>query len=63
MMQTTLRKIRGARPCGMHLENDRRIGYFKSRHGFGHIWRPADVPTNGVDAAIDAAKGGADGIR
>ena len=59
MMQTTLRKIRGARPCGMHLENDRRIGYLKLRHGLGKDCsddKPIDITTiveiNGLDDAL-----------
>ena len=35
MMQTTLRKIRAADPCGMRLEDGQRVGYLKLRHHLG----------------------------
>ena len=59
MMQTTLRKIRAADPCGMRLKNGQRVGYLKLRHhlGKGHgDDTPIDIATildsNGLDYAL-----------
>ena len=60
MMQTTLRKIRAADPCGMRLKNGQRVGYLKLRHhlgkGYGDDDTPIDITTiidsNGVDYAL-----------
>lgn len=59
MMQTTLRKIRAAGPCGMRLEDGQRVGYLKLRHylGKGHgDDTPVDIATildnNGLDDAL-----------
>ena len=43
MMQTTLRKIRAAEPCGMRLEDAKSVRYLKLRHhlGRGHARRAA----------------------
>lgn len=58
-MQTTLRKIRAAGPCGMRLEDGQRVGYLKLRHhlGKGHgDDTPIDITTildsNGLDDAL-----------
>lgn len=59
MMQTTLRKIRAAKPCGMRLEDGQRVGYLKLRHylgrGYGD-YTPVDIVTildsNGLDDAL-----------
>ena len=37
MMQTTLRKIRAAGPCGMRLEDGQRVGYLKLRHRMAYL--------------------------
>ena len=58
-MTTTLRKIRAAGPCGMQLEDGRRVGYLKLRHhlgkGYGD-YTPVDIATildsNGFDDAL-----------
>ena len=59
MMQTTLRKIRAAGPCGTQLEDGQRVGYLKLRHhlGKGHGDNtPVDIATildsNGLDDAL-----------
>ena len=59
MMQTTLRKIRAASPCGMRLEGGERVGYLKLRHYLGKYWgddTPIDITTiidsNGLDDAL-----------
>ncbi len=60
MMQTTLRKIRAADPCGMRLEEDaKRVGYLKLRHRLGKGYgddTPIDIATiidnNGLDYAL-----------
>ena len=58
MMQTTLRKIRAARPCGMRLEDGQR-GYLKLRHHLGEGYgddTPVDITaiidSNGLDYAL-----------
>ena len=59
MMQTTLRKIRAAGPCGMWLKNGQRVGYLKLRHHLGKGYgddTPIDIATildsNGVEDAL-----------
>ena len=59
MMQTTLRKIRAAGPCGMRLEDGQRVGYLKLRHYLGKGYgddTPVDIATildsNGLDDAL-----------
>ena len=59
MMQTTLRKIRAAGPCGMRLEDGQRVGYLKLRHHLGKGYgdhTPIDITTildiNGLDDAL-----------
>ena len=59
MMQTTLRRIRAAGPCGMQLEDGRRVGYLKLRHHLGKGYgddTPVDIATildsNGFDDAL-----------
>ena len=59
MMQTTLRKIRAASPCGMRLENGQRFGYLKLRHHLGKGYgddTPINIATildsNGLDDAL-----------
>ena len=59
MMQTTLRKIRAAGPCGMRLEDGQRVGYLKLRHYLGKGYgddKPIDIATildsNGVEDAL-----------
>ena len=60
MMQTTLRKIRAAGPCGMRLEDGQRVGYLKLKFhlgkGYGDDDTPIDITTiidsNGVDYAL-----------
>ena len=59
MMQTTLRKIRAAGPCGMRLKDGKRVGYLKLRHHLGKGYgddTPVDIATiidsNGVDDAL-----------
>ena len=59
MMQTTLRKIRAAFPCGMQLEDGQRVGYLKLRHYLGKGYgddTPVDIATildsNGLDDAL-----------
>lgn len=59
MMQTTLRRIRAAGPCGMRLEDGQRVGYLKLRHHLGEGWgddTPVDIATiidsNGLDDAL-----------
>ena len=59
MMQTTLRKIRAAGPCGMRLEDGERVGYLKLRHHLGKGYgdnTPVDIATildsNGLDDAL-----------
>ena len=59
MMQTTLRKIRAAGPCGMQLKNGQRVGYLKLRHHLGRGYgddTPIDIATiidsNGLDYAL-----------
>ena len=59
MMQTTLRKIRAADPCGMRLKNGQRVGYLKLKHHLGKDYgddTPIDITTiidsNGVDDAL-----------
>ena len=47
-MQTTLRKIRAADPCGMRLEEGRRVGYLKLKHHLGEGYgddTPVDIAT------------------
>ena len=58
MMQTTLRKIRAADPCGMRLEDGQR-GYLKLKFHLGKGWgddTPVDIATiidsNGLDYAL-----------
>ena len=58
-MQTTLRKIRAAGPCGMQLEDGQRVGYLKLRHHLGKGYgdnTPVDIATildsNGFDDAL-----------
>ena len=58
MMQTTLRKIRAADPCGMRLEDGQR-GYLKLRHYLGKGYgddTPVDIATiidsSGLDYAL-----------
>ena len=58
-MQTTLRRIRAAGPCGMQLEDGRRVGYLKLRHHLGKGYgddTPVDIATiidsNGLDDAL-----------
>lgn len=59
MMQTTLRRIRAAGPCGMQLEDGQRVGYLKLRHHLGKGYgdnTPIDIATildsNGFDDAL-----------
>ena len=57
MMQTTLRKIRAADPCGMRLEDPKSVGYLKLRHHLGYgDDTPIDIATildsNGLDYAL-----------
>lgn len=59
MMQTTLRKIRAAGPCGMRLDDGKRVGYLKLRHYLGKGYgddTPIDITTildsNGLDDAL-----------
>lgn len=59
MMQTTLRKIRAAGPCGMRLVDRQRVGYLKLRHNLGKGYgndTPIDIATilesNGLDDAL-----------
>ena len=59
MMQTTLRKIRAADPCGIRLEDGQRVGYLnlKLHLGSGHgDDTPVDIATivecNGLDYAL-----------
>ena len=59
MMQTTLRKIRAAGPCGMRLEDGERVGYLKLLHHLGDGYgddTPVDITTildsNGLDDAL-----------
>ena len=59
MMQTTLRRIRAAGPCGMQLDDGRRVGYLKLRHHLGKGYgddTPVDIATildsNGFDDAL-----------
>lgn len=59
MMQTTLRKIRAAGPCGMRLDDGKRVGYLKLRHYLGKGYgddTPIDIATildsNGLDDAL-----------
>ena len=60
MMQTTLRKIRAADPCGMRLEDAKSVGYLKLKFhlgkGYGDDDTPIDVATildsNGLDYAL-----------
>ena len=59
MMQTTLRKIRAAGPCGMRLDDGKRVGYLKLRHHLGEGYgddTPVDIATiidsNGLDDAL-----------
>ena len=59
MMQTTLRKIRAAGPCGMRLNDGQRVGYLKLRHHLGKDYgddTPVDIATildsNGLDDAL-----------
>ena len=59
MMQTTLRKIRAADPCGMRLEDGRRVGYLKLKHHLGEGYgddTPVDITaiidSNGLDYAL-----------
>ena len=60
MMQTTLRKIRAAGPCGMRLLKDgQRVGYLKLRHYLGKGYgddTPIDITTildsNGLEDAL-----------
>ena len=59
MMQTTLRKIRAASPCGMRLEGGERVGYLKLRRHLGKGYgddTPIDITTiidsNGLDDAL-----------
>ena len=59
MMQTTLRKIRAAGPCGMRLEDGQRVGYLKLRHHLGKGYgddTPIDITTildsNGLEDAL-----------
>ena len=58
-MQTTLRKIRAARPCGMRLADGKRSGYLKLRHHLGKGYgddTPINIATildsNGLDDAL-----------
>ena len=59
MMQTTLRKIRAAGPCGVRLKDGQRVGYLKLRHHLGEGYgddTPVDIATiidnNGLDYAL-----------
>ena len=59
MMQTTLRKIRAADPCGIRLKDGQRVGYLKLRHHLGDGYgddTPVDIATiidnNGLDYAL-----------
>ena len=59
MMQTTLRKIRAAGPCGMRLDDGQRFGYLKLRHYLGKGYgddTPVDIATilesNGMADAL-----------
>ena len=59
MMQTTLRKIRAAGPCGMRLVDGQRVGYLRLRHYLGKSYgddTPVDIATildsNGLDDAL-----------
>ena len=59
MMQTTLRKIRADRPCGVRLKDGQRVGYLKLRHHLGEDYgddTPIDITTivdsNGLDYAL-----------
>ena len=59
MMQTTLRKVRAADPCGMRLENGQRFGYLKLRYHLGKGYgddTPINIATildsNGLDDAL-----------
>ena len=59
MMQTTLRKIRAAGPCGMRLDDGKRVGYLKLRHYLGKGYgddTPVDIATildsNGLEDAL-----------
>ena len=59
MMQTTLRKISAAGPCGMQLKNGQRVRYLKLRHHLGEGYgddTPVDIATiidsNGLDYAL-----------
>ena len=59
MMQTTLRKIRAAGPCGMRLKDGQRVGYLKLRHYLGKGYgddTPVDITTildsNGLEDAL-----------
>ena len=59
MMQTTLRKIRAAGPCGMRLDDGKRVGYLKLRHYLGKGYgddTPINIATilesNGLDDAL-----------
>lgn len=58
-MQTTLRKIRANKPCGMRLEDGKRVGYLKLRRYLGKEYgddTPVDIVTilesNGLDDAL-----------
>ena len=57
-MKTTLKQIRAAGPCGMHLNDGERTGYLKLRHHLGKGYgddTPIDITTvldsNGLDDA------------
>ena len=59
MMQTTLRKISAAGPCGMQLKNGQRVGYLKLKFHLGEGYgddTPIDIATildsNGLDYAL-----------
>ena len=63
MMQTTLRKIRANKPCGMRLEDGERVGYLKLRQHLGKGYgddTPIDITTildsNGLDDALWALR-------
>ena len=59
MMQTTLRKIRAADPCGIRLKDPKSVGYLKLRRHLGEGYgddTPVDIATiidnNGLDYAL-----------
>ena len=59
MMQTTLRAIRAAGPCGMQLEDGQRVGYLKLKFHIGEDYgddTPVDIATiidsNSLDYAL-----------